>query len=210
MLFLHDQNNSQYQYLINQLFTHNNQLAAWFLQQVPTIDDFRNLDDLSKQQLRAYDVQVAQVLTAIELGQLITKSPRRLYGKAYSSDMVGHAMINEYAGDNQESVMVICTDPHNDIIARKKMFIGGSIECRLYLDRIFRFALLHNACGLILVHNHPSGEVVPSECDEQFQRRVQRAGKLIGVRLLDFLIVGANHYFSWSEGMAAMKSLKSV
>lgn len=117
---MHDQNNSQYQYLINQLFTHNHQLAAWFLQQVPTIDDFRNLDDLSKQQLRAYDVQVAQVLTAIELGQLITKSPRRLYGKAYSSDMVGHAMINEYAGDNQESVMVICTDPHNDIIARKK------------------------------------------------------------------------------------------
>lgn len=208
--FLHNQNNSQYQSLIEQVFISNRDLANWFLTQVPTVDDFRNLDDQSKQRLRDHDPQISLVLSAIDLGRLIVKSPRQLCGKAYSSDMIGHAMIDAYAGDNQESVMVICTDPHNDIVAQQKMFMGGSIECRLYLDRIFRFALLHNACGLILVHNHPTGDVTPSECDEQFQKRAQRAGKLIGIHLLDFLIVGAGHYFSWSEGMAAMNSLKSV
>lgn len=202
--------NLQYELMVKQVFSPDGRLAAWFLQQAPTVDDFRNLDDQTKSRLGAHDRRVKKALMAIELGRLIVKSPRDLCGRAYSSMMVGQEMIEEYAGDNQESVMVLCTDPHNDILAKRKMFMGGSVECRLYVDHIFRFALLHNACGLILVHNHPSGDVAPSDCDEQFRSRVQKAGQLLGVRLLDFLIVGADHYFSWSEGMAAINSLKSV
>lgn len=210
MRFLNSQDITQYEALVEKAFAPNHALANWFLLQLPTVDAFRNLDDHEKQRLCQHDLRVAPVLAAINLGKLIVKSPRKLYGKAYSSMMVGHNMIEEYAGDDQESVMVIVTDPHNDIIAKKKMFMGGNIECRLYLNQIFRYALLHNACGLILVHNHPSGDVVPSDCDEQFHNRIQKAGKLIGVRLVDFLIVGADRYFSWSEGLAAINSLKSV
>lgn len=203
--FLDNQENERYQSTIKRLLVSSQKLTTLFLKLAPTIDEFRNLDDQKRQDLRSLDDRVANLLDAIELGKMIVKSPRHLLGQSYSSMMVGHTMIEEYAGDNQESVTVICTDPHNDIIAKTKMFKGGEVECRLYLDRIFHYALLHNACGIILVHNHPSGDVAPSDCDEQFRNRVAKAGRLLGVPLLDFVIVGADCYFSWAEGKAALQ-----
>ena len=63
---------------------------------------------------------------------------------------------------------------------------------------IFIKALLCGAAGIILAHNHPSGDVTPSKDDATVYQRIKEAGKIIGVDLLDNLVIG-NGYFSFKE-----------
>ena len=64
---------------------------------------------------------------------------------------------------------------------------------------IFIEALEKNAVAIVLVHNHPSGDPTPSENDFRFTKRIQEAGKLIGIELLDHIIIGNNCYTSFAE-----------
>ena len=64
---------------------------------------------------------------------------------------------------------------------------------------IFIEALRSRACGIILLHNHPSGDPTPSREDCLFTERVMEAGKLMGVPLLDHIIIGDNSYVSLRE-----------
>ena len=67
---------------------------------------------------------------------------------------------------------------------------------------IFASAIKANACGLIIAHNHPSGNLKPSEADINLTRKIREGGKLLEIPLLDHLIVTTESYFSFSdEGM---------
>lgn len=98
---------------------------------------------------------------------------------------------------------MICTDPHLKILAKRKIFIGGKSECSSYPDCIFRYALLHNASGIVLAHNHPTGEIDPSDQDELFLNRMRKAGRILGIPLVDFFIIGNDQYYSWLENKEA-------
>ena len=63
---------------------------------------------------------------------------------------------------------------------------------------IFIKALLCGAAGIILAHNHPSGDVAPSKNDMEIYKRVKEAGQLLGIGLLDNIIIG-NGYYSFTE-----------
>lgn len=170
-----------------------------FLQAAPDIESLQNLSDEQQDALGSISKQMRAALAGIKLGCYMVKHPRSICGQAYSSMTLGKYLINEYAGDSQESVIVVCTDPHLNILARRKIFVGGKSECSSYPDCIFRYALLHNASGIILAHNHPTGDVDPSDQDELFMSRMRKAGRLIGVPLVDFFIIGHNEYYSWLE-----------
>lgn len=60
-------------------------------------------------------------------------------------------------------------------------------------------ALRHHAVCLILIHNHPSGDPHPSQCDAEVTERMYQAGELLGIRLLDHIIIGDQTYFSFQE-----------
>ena len=64
---------------------------------------------------------------------------------------------------------------------------------------IYIEALRFRACGIILLHNHPSGDPAPSREDCLFTERVREAGSLVGVPLLDHIIIGDNSYVSLRE-----------
>ncbi len=77
----------------------------------------------------------------------------------------------------------------------------GTLDGSLVHPRdVFKAACLSNAAGLILVHNHPSGDPTPSGDDRALADRLRQAGELLGVQLLDFLIVtDTDRYFSFKE-----------
>ena len=110
------------------------------------------------------------------------------------------------SGENQESLYLVVTDVHNDIIDIKKMFVGGLSECSVYPDRVFRRALLQSANGIAVVHNHPSGNVEPSSADIAMIKRLEKGSRILGITFLDFLIVGRNSYYSWRENQAFHKN----
>lgn len=198
-----DYSANNYQKLIQEYFTDTPELVQQILKLAPTAVEFRQLStrELSFLKNQA-PLTMEKFLGAVQIGQLITKSPRNLYGHAYSSTMVGKAFLNEYAGDQQESVTILCTDIHNEIIAKQRLFIGGQSQCSLFPDQIFRYAIKNCAAGVIVIHNHPSGCVEPSDNDLQMCRRIDQAGNTIGIHLLDFLIIGNERYYSWREEAA--------
>lgn len=195
-----DVSSDRYQTMIQKYFNDAPELAKQLFKLAPTAAEFRQLSTREVLYLKNFSPQkLGKFLDAVQIGELIVKSPRSLYGHAYSSTLVGQALLDEYAGDQQESVTIICTDVHNEIIAKQRLFIGGQSQCSLFPDQIFRYAIKNCATGVIVVHNHPSGRIEPSDNDLQMCRRIDRAGNTIGIHLLDFLIVGDESYYSWRE-----------
>lgn len=65
--------------------------------------------------------------------------------------------------------------------------------------QIFRIAVLAAACTILLMHNHFSGELDPSDADRAVTRRICEAGEILRIELFDHVIIGQNHHFSFKE-----------
>lgn len=88
-----------------------------------------------------------------------------------------------------ESVSIITLDANNGFIAYHLITKGILNSSQAHPREIFRQAILDNACSIIMAHNHPSGNLVPSESDLKITEQVYKAGKIIGISLTDHLII---------------------
>ncbi|MDD6431941.1 MAG: JAB domain-containing protein [Lactobacillaceae bacterium] len=165
----------------------------------PDLIDLKQISQNERRKLCECDQQMSRFFAALDLGKAMVRVYPVIEGVAYSSVELGQAMIAHFAGDEQESVCVAFTDSQNNIIKLKTIFVGGRSECVLYPDQIFKYALRYSASGLVMIHNHPSGNVKPSQQDLAFAKRLERGGKLLGIQILDFMIVGNDQYYSWRE-----------
>lgn len=177
----------------------NELLFTSFVEHFPTPLRVKQMTRKERELVLSWGPEMRSVMAGIDLGRLVASSHNEVCGHAYSSTSLGKAMIDHFREAEQESVVVAFTDVHNEIIDMKTIFRGGQSECLLYPDRIFSRALRQSASGLVMVHNHPSGEVQPSVPDRAFANRLDQGSKLLGLCLLDFLIVGKDRYYSWRE-----------
>lgn len=77
--------------------------------------------------------------------------------------------------------------------------LGGPTGSTIDVGDVFKSALLSNSKHIIMLHNHPSGSLKPSDEDIEITQRVAKAGELLGVKLLDHIIVGNNEYLSMNS-----------
>jgi DNA repair protein RadC len=98
-----------------------------------------------------------------------------------------------------EAFMVIFLNIQNEILHHDILNEGTVDQVAVYPRRIIEKALACHAAGVILAHNHPSGYTDPSEEDKRLTRVIREAGRLIDLKVVDHLIVGANGYFSFTE-----------
>ena len=77
--------------------------------------------------------------------------------------------------------------------------VGTINESIVHVRETFRYAILKGVSAIIVVHNHPSGELSPSKEDIQVSKRLTEAGKIIGIPLLDHIIVGDTGFNSLKE-----------
>ena len=103
------------------------------------------------------------------------------------------------AGLPHEAFMVIYLDVKNHVLDQEVLHEGTVDRAIVYPRRVLESAIKHNAVGLILSHNHPSGDPAPSQEDKQLTRSVIEAARTIEIRVLDHVIVGRNGYFSFQE-----------
>jgi DNA repair protein RadC len=89
----------------------------------------------------------------------------------------------------REHLMALFLNARNELIYKKPMFIGTLNANLVHPREIFQEALKQNACSVILAHNHPSGEPEPSEEDLLITKRLIKAGKLMGIDILDHVII---------------------
>ncbi len=98
----------------------------------------------------------------------------------------------------QEHLVCIYLDTKNQIL-KKTLFIGSLNQTIAHPREIFHYAVRYSAARLVLAHNHPIGNVIPSKQDMHFTRSIQECGEMMGIDVLDHLIIGSKQYFSLRE-----------
>lgn len=97
---------------------------------------------------------------------------------------------------DREKMYVIAVNAKGDVVGVNLLSVGGINGALVSIANIFKFCLLCNAAGFFLAHNHPSGNTEPSLDDIQTTQRVKDAARLMEIKLIDHVIVGANGYTS--------------
>ena len=101
--------------------------------------------------------------------------------------------------EGKEHFICLHMDSQHKIICIDRVSTGSLNQSIVHPSDVFKGALLSSAAGLILVHNHPSGNAEPSSEDVAVTKRLQQAGDLIGIKVLDHVIVGEHRFTSLAE-----------
>ena len=97
----------------------------------------------------------------------------------------------------QEHFMVIYLDSDKRIIKKKVVFLGTLNRSLVHPREVFHFAVVNDIKKIIIGHNHPSGNIQPSLEDIEMTSKLQRAGAIIGIEIIDHVIVTATNYYSF-------------
>jgi len=98
-----------------------------------------------------------------------------------------------------EDFYVVLLSNANRVLGLVKIGTGGTSGCVVDPKKIFQAAIKANASSLILAHNHPSGNLQPSEDDKRITQKVVEAGALLDIKVLDHLIVTSEGFFSFTD-----------
>lgn len=98
-----------------------------------------------------------------------------------------------------EVFAVLFLDAQNRLLALEELFRGSLTQTSVYPREVVKRALSHNAAGVILSHNHPSGMAEPSKADEYLTQTLKKALDLVDVKVLDHIVVGRDQAVSFAE-----------
>jgi DNA repair protein RadC len=124
---------------------------------------------------------------------------------ASTTSLVAHIAAQLLENADREHFLVCCLDNGNRVIAIQTVSIGTINASLVSVREIFKTAILANATSIVCVHNHPSGNVQPSEADKKLTIKLVEAGNYLEIPVLDHVIVGfpvhapTYDYFSFAE-----------
>jgi len=143
--------------------------------------------------------KTAQLLAAFELGRrLMAEAPDERYQIRAPSD-AANLLSPLIAHQEQEHFVLLYLDTRNRVLDRETLYKGSLNTSLVRTGEVFRGAVRRNCAGIIVAHNHPSGDPTPSAEDIALTRRLVDAGKLLEVELLDHVIIGHNRFVSLRE-----------
>jgi DNA repair protein RadC len=116
-----------------------------------------------------------------------------------SSNEVGMYLTDKLAGHQQEELWVLYIDNSNHIIAEKCLFRGTLDKSIAHPREIFRWAVIYACAGIFVVHNHPSGNLLPSSSDIKLTKSLISISQVMHIDFLDHFIVGKGKYLSLKE-----------
>ena len=116
-----------------------------------------------------------------------------------SSDTVCD-ILRPLIGDiEKEEFWAIYLNQSNRIIRKERLSVGGIVGSYVDIRLIMKEAILCNATGMIISHNHPSGNESPSPEDNRITEQVKKAADLLNIRLIDHIIITSNTHYSYVE-----------
>ena len=143
--------------------------------------------------------KAAQIKAAIEFGRrLVAVSPDERPKIASPRDvynLLGPSLREE----KREHFVAILLDTKNGVLRTKTVSVGDLSSSVVHPREVFAEAIRHSAASLIVAHNHPSGDPAPSPDDISVTRRLQEAGELLGIEVLDHVVLGDNRFISLKE-----------
>ena len=145
------------------------------------------------------EVKAIQLLAAIELGRRLSqKQVDEKYTIRSPQDAAAYLMP-DMTSLTQEHFVCLFLNVKNQIIHKQTIFIGSLNASIVHPREIFREAVKRSAASIICAHNHPSGVPTPSPEDIEVTKRIQEAGYIIGIDLVDHVIIGDHQFISLKE-----------
>lgn len=144
-------------------------------------------------------VKAITIGAALELGKrrgasyLLQRAAVRTSQEAY---LLFHPLLSDLP---HEELWVALTNRSSKVIEKVKISQGGISETSADLRLILKAAINALAAGIILCHNHPSGNIHPSRQDDQLTTRLQSAAKLIEINLIDHIVLTDGSYYSYAD-----------
>ena len=141
---------------------------------------------------------------------------KRFYEEQNSTDLiidnVQNVLTLAFNIRNKKKEHLICLhlDSRNALIKKETLSIGLLNKSLIHPREIFSSALENKAANIILIHNHPSGDPTPSEQDKNIAKKIGKAGQIMGVALLDFVIIAKNGHNSFYQALEHNKTLDYV
>lgn len=117
-----------------------------------------------------------------------------------SPELVAKLMSRESKMD-REAFWVLHLNAKNRLIEKELVAVGILNQIIIHPREVFRKAVLNSSQAIITVHNHPSGDLTPSQEDKEHWQRLKQAGEIIGIEVLDNLIVTpSGNFYSEKQG----------
>lgn len=144
--------------------------------------------------------KAATLLAAIELGRRVQREvPSILYKKICNAEDVYLYFVGICKDLEQENFYCLYLDVKKRVVANRLLFVGTMNYSLVHPREVFKEAYLHHAVSIICIHNHPSGDVTPSNADIELTSRLKEAGMILGIPIEDHIIIGNNVYYSFFE-----------
>lgn len=144
-------------------------------------------------------IKAVTLLCILEISLRISKSEKNNKIAFNSPQIVAQYFMEELRHLEKERVIIVFLDSKNRIISHS-ISTMGTINSSLFSTReILVDALRNNATGIIIIHNHPSGDPTPSGEDKMATHKLKEASGIIGMEMLDHIIIGDKKYYSFKE-----------
>jgi DNA repair protein RadC len=145
-------------------------------------------------QAKALQFQAALHLAKRALGESLREQPL-----LNSPDAVSDFLRLSFAGETVEVFIALFLDTQHRLIESVPLFRGTLSQTSVYPREVVKAALQHNAAGVILAHNHPSGSIEPSQADIALTAGLKAALSLVDVRVIDHFVVTAGRTLSMAQ-----------
>ncbi|MDR5657886.1 DNA repair protein RadC [Serpentinicella sp. ANB-PHB4] len=143
--------------------------------------------------------KACQLMASVELGKRISLTTKANKYKITSPEDASNLMMDRMRLLKKEHFEIILLNTKNELIGIENISIGSLSASIVHPREVFVTSIKRSASSIILVHNHPSGDPSPSKEDVEITKRLVEAGKIIGIRVLDHIIIGDNVHYSLNE-----------
>lgn len=145
------------------------------------------------------EAKAISIATALEIGRRKASQevPEKIQINS-SSDLF--KVLHPFLGDLQtEEFWAVFLNQSNRIVRKSRLSAGGINQSVVDVRILFKTALENLATGVVIAHNHPSGNLKPSQEDLKITKQISEAGKILNIQMLDHLIITQNSYLSFAD-----------
>lgn len=142
--------------------------------------------------------KAALIKASVELGKRIAVAPPDQVDNVRTPNDA-YDLVQDMRFLDREHFRVLLLNTKHRVIRIETVTIGTLNSSPVHPREVFKPAIKHGACAVVLAHNHPSGDPEPSSQDLQLTQRLVEAGRLIGIEVLDHIIVGDGRFVSLKE-----------
>jgi DNA repair protein RadC len=143
--------------------------------------------------------QAATLCAALSLGRWICSAPLQVGQRFSNSRDLFQRYRAQFFAASREYFLSLHLNSKNQLIREVLISIGSLSTSVVHPREVFAPAVRDSTAAVILLHNHPSGDPAPSREDRECTQRLLRAGKILGIRVLDHIVLGHEDYFSFAD-----------